>query len=157
MVRLLDDGAGEAGPDRALELVGLDATATPPLQGRSLVPLMRGVGGAPREFVYSAARAEATSHAERGYRLDPKRRICSVRSERFKLIRYPGRGSDRVELYDLERDPGEYVNVAERFPEIRDAYLERLDLWLGKVEEPDAPALEADALERLESLGYVAD
>jgi arylsulfatase A-like enzyme len=100
-----------------VELCGLPA---PPqkLDGVSLVPLLRDPGG-PRE------RPALTTY-QRGNH--------AVSGERFRLIRYQD-GSE--ELYDVEKDPHEWSNLAGN-PDYDEAR-ERLARWLPKTDAPNAP------------------
>ena len=80
----------------------------------------------------------------------------------------PPAGSDRppakrtlvsVELYDLERDPGELHNLAEKDPR-RAAELNRLlDDWENRQERsersPEAIELDSSTVEDLKALGYL--
>jgi choline-sulfatase len=136
---------------------------TPPedleIQGKSLVPLINGEEKG-REFVFSMAQATKYKHRARGYLLDEARRIKSVRTERWKLIRYPGRDfEDYLELYDLHQDPQEKNNVVDAFPEIKDKLLDRLKSWEHGWESGVAPAaeLDPDAVRRMQALGYLGD
>ena len=123
------------------------------IRGTSLVPLLKSLAGG-RELVFSEARAISGWHADRGYSLDPKRRILSVRSDRWKLIRYPGVDGDFFELYDLKFDSGETKNVAPAQPAVRDALLDELARWQGDEPALDRPAISPAARERLRALGY---
>jgi len=136
-----------------LELLELDAPGLE-IPGRSLVPALR-AGAQGRDRVFSAARAVSGRHADRGYRLQPPRRLLSVRSERWKLIRYPGVDDDPVELYDLAADPGEERDVAPGHPEVRDALLEELARWHEGTRARPAPELPDEVREGLEALGYL--
>jgi choline-sulfatase len=93
-----------------LELCGVPRPST--LQGRSLVPLLRGETAGHREQVF----AEYTDNEE-----------AMIRTERWKLIYSTGKrrrqdgyalerpaGGPVVQLYDLELDPDEAVNLADR-------------------------------------------
>jgi arylsulfatase A-like enzyme len=139
-----------------LDLLGIALPVAAQVRGVSLVPLLQGKEGG-REFVFSEARAISARHADRGYTLDSERRIHSVRSDRWKLIRYPGVDVDFLELYELELDPGETENVAAAFPAIRDSFLGELARWQeGEAEiKLDAPDISPEAVERLRALGYV--
>lgn len=143
-----------------LELLGRPARGRSERPGRSLARILRGgaaesggEGGEAPRYVHAAARAESERHADRGYRLDGSRRILAVRSERWKLIRYPGVDGDPLELYDLAGDPGETHNVAREHPELRDAHRAELARWHDDRGHPP-PELPEGVRERLEALGY---
>jgi hypothetical protein len=79
-----------------------------------------------------------------------------VRRGRWKLIRIPGASGVRWELYDLEADPGESVDLSasegERVEELRGL----LEAWLLASGPADAPPEIGPALEaKLRELGYV--
>ena len=57
---------------------------------------------------------------------DCKYERCSVRSQRFRLI-------ENRELYDMENDPGETVNVIDRFPEAVAQMRQSYDRWWDEV------------------------
>lgn len=71
------------------------------MQGRSLLPLLTGSRNIHRDFVrceyYHALDLPGAAHA------------TMYRNRRYKLVVYHGR--DLGELYDLERDPGEFDNL----------------------------------------------
>ena len=115
-------------------------------QGVSLVPALE---GEPIDATYSYAEA-----------LYPKlnmgwAELRAVRTSRWKYVRAP-----RPELYDLERDPGEKVNVIDQHP----AEAQMLGKELERIASlgPDAPekvqtkTISAATERRLESLGYVS-
>ncbi len=126
------------------ELAGL----SPPRSfgGRSLVPLLRGEPLAPRAHL-----------AHGNFWGDP---LTSWTSGDLKLILTPARGEDpeRVELYDLARDPGERRDLAaERPDEVRrlrdelEAVRAHLAAGAGGAPVELDPATRA----RLEALGYL--
>ncbi len=90
-----------------LELAGLEIPST--IQGRSLVPLLRGEtpGDWRKDWLYEYFEYPGAEHVR------PHR---GVRNERYKLMhfhklpRFPDL-ADEFELYDLEKDPGERVNL----------------------------------------------
>lgn len=129
--------------------------------GRTLDPLLAGSPEAGRRAVFSAARSVPERHADRGYPLDPDRRLYSVRSRAWKLIRYPlveGSANDHaLELYDLRADPLERSNLAGAEPERAQRLLRALEQWLGDGEATgvDPEALDPETRKRLEALGYV--
>jgi len=80
----------------------------------------------------------------------------SVRQGRHKLVQ--GETPERLALYDLDRDPGEQVDLSSREPELAARLEERLrERVEPAAEAPPAPLVELDAedLERLRALGYV--
>jgi len=122
-----------------LRLVGLPVPAA--MRGRDLLT----GGGAPRDVVSESI----------------DRRQLMLRRGRWKLIRTvenawyteafaPRRGT--VELYDLERDPGEERNLAAAAPAVVAELTAALDAWERAALVPAAPPVPD---ERLRALGYL--
>ncbi len=123
------------------------------IQGRSLAPLLRAAGGRSRE-----AFAETTNL---------KKTECKgLRTGRYKLILTFQRGADyatdpaaRVELYDLEDDPGEQHDLTSEMPELAATLETRLrEIVSGEAadaESAEPEVLDPDLQERLRALGYV--
>jgi arylsulfatase A-like enzyme len=132
------------------------------MMGRSLVPLMRGETNTHREAVFSEGGLEAEALARAPHYDSPEAermkpdyywkqkvliedrsslaRAKMVRTERFKYI-YRVTGEE--ELYDLERDPNEFRNIASD-PDSRgviDEMRKRLLRWLVDT-ETDRPYVE---------------
>ena len=113
----------------------LDLPAVEGMDGRSLLPLMRGEATTHREEMFLS---ECTWQAKR-----------AIRDGRWKFIRcmdpgvYP-RSED--ELYDLADDPNEQKNVAAEHPEVVAAMHARLDAWLAEHlgDRPDPMAIVVD-------------
>jgi arylsulfatase A-like enzyme len=76
------------------DLAGLKAPST--VEGTSLVPILAGKKKSVRDSVFAAYK-------------DVQR---TVRTERWKLIRYPK--ADRTQLFDIQDDPEETVNLSGR-------------------------------------------
>jgi arylsulfatase A-like enzyme/Tfp pilus assembly protein PilF len=133
-----------------LELLGV--TDGPPVQGRSLVPLI--TGRAPRSAPAPAAPPPGYSEAFYARFHYGWSELRAVRTERYHFIEAP-----RAELYDLAADPGELHNLAAT--ERRTVALLRRNL--GEIEEQTgapkaAPVpIEEDeqTLRKLAALGYV--
>jgi arylsulfatase len=93
------------------------------LDGRSLWPAIRGEAAGTHEEIYLS---ECAWQAARG-----------IRTERYKFIRTYDSGPfirPEVELYDLESDPEERVNLASVMPELTDRFQRQLDEWVdGKL------------------------
>jgi len=102
-----------------LELAG--AAIPDSMQGRSLVPLLRGDAGGWREsFLYEYFQ-EAWQQGI------PT--ILAVRTARWKYITYPDLDGEMVELYDLENDPIEMHNLAQD-----SAHADRLEAMRAELE-----------------------
>jgi arylsulfatase A-like enzyme/Tfp pilus assembly protein PilF len=76
--------------------------------------------------------------------------LRGVVDEGHKLIRLP-----IPELYDLERDPGETVNLYEREGELARKLEERLSHIVGGSETIEADLPDLETVEKLQALGYV--
>ncbi len=83
------------------ELAGLPEP--PGVAGRSLVPVLRDPARAHREAAFSMVRRGAGAGAVRG---------ASIRTVRFRYTEWGDDGAAGAELYDEEKDPDEYVNLA---------------------------------------------
>lgn len=100
-----------------LDLVGLDV---PEVDGISYKPLLTGgEQGSPREFV-------VTQYYGKQKWVNP---IRSIRTHKFKYNIYIDFGE---ELYDLEKDPEEIVNLANdaKFADVKKDLRRQLDNWI---------------------------
>jgi hypothetical protein len=75
------------------------------MQGRSLVPLLKGEAPTDwrKSFYYEYYEYPAPHHVRPHY---------GVVTNRFKLVRFEGQDIDEWELFDRDRDPLELQNVA---------------------------------------------
>jgi len=136
-----------------LELLGVKDG--PPVQGRSLVPLITGKGTGSTGSAGSAP-PQPQGYSEAFYARFHYgwSELRAVRTERYHFIEAP-----RAELYDLATDPGETHNLAatER------RTVAALRKTLGEIEQATGPAQAARApieedeetLRKLSALGYV--
>jgi arylsulfatase A-like enzyme len=107
------------------ELTGLPAPQT--VEGRSLVPLLRGTNASVRDSIFAAYR-------------DVQR---TVRTDRWKLIVYNVNGKRTVQLFDIRNDPWEMKNLAAG-PAQASRVSEMMALlrkWMAEVDDPASPDL----------------
>lgn len=134
-----------------MELAGLPVPLM--LEAPSLVPLFRGGKMEPHVFGQS------------GYQLDF---TLSVRDERWKLIHVPNpvdrmlQTGSEYELYDLQSDPGETINLYAEEPETAARLRQALEQWSRPWRErayhqigPLQGQVDDETRELLRSLGYV--
>jgi len=143
-----------------LELIGV--TGGEDLRGRSLAKLLRGESKPEVErsiHLYRrhyAPRLDDEANREPGLTpgIEPKGEKFGLRVGHWKLIEGPDEGS--LELYDLESDPGEHVDLAQREPERVETLRGMLAAWRSEHTHADldvtGPSEEERA--RLEALGY---
>ena len=129
------------------ELVGVDQP--PSFIGQSLMPLIMGEPAKPR-IAYS----ESTLYG--GEKL-------SWRAGEYKyIIDIAPNVENRVELYNLQSDPGETLNLAESEAQIADGL--RIDMLSffrgivkqsGEMSKPESADMSPQNIKQLESLGYI--
>ena len=126
-----------------LDILGIDARSG--LDGRSLVPLMKGHSLPPEATYFESL------YAYFAYRWSP---LKGVRLNQWKYILAP-----REELYNVEQDPGELRNHIDAEQEIAG----QMSVALGRMlerevapEEASGVSLNADEIARLRALGYIA-
>ncbi|MDH3211476.1 MAG: sulfatase-like hydrolase/transferase [Myxococcales bacterium] len=78
--------------------------------------------------------------------------VQAVRRGRYKLHR--DRLTGKVELYDLETDPGEQADVSDRHPEVVEELLAALHGRGSGAPEGERVELSSEAIEQLKALGY---
>ncbi len=115
-----------------------------PASGSSLLPLLAGDWDGPK-VAYMESLTPALEYGWSDLR--------GIRTERWTYIRAP-----ESELYDLEKDPNEQVNVYHEHPEIAGRLEAWCELFTGEDTEATAEAQDIDpgTLDRLRSLGYLS-
>jgi arylsulfatase A-like enzyme len=139
-----------------LDLLGLNVPAH--ADGRSLVPLIEAAarGAHPDEAPDEKRPRFAYLDQSWGIRNAKPRALASVSEDGYRLIRHAG---GRVELYDLEADPGESRNVAKAHRDVATRLGAVLQHHLNAPEPewgpPESVALTDMELIHLRALGYV--
>ncbi len=102
----------------ALAVAGVPLPAEKPLDGMNILPALEGkVTGLHDHLFWSSGGTRAK---------------WAIRSDRWKLV---GR-QDRIELFDLDSDPGETANVAAENAEVVGRLTRTHDAWLDEMAEP---------------------
>ncbi len=135
-----------------LDLAGLARNRE--AEGRSLRRLLAGDRGASEHWSYA--------FSESGYSRDYQR---SITTERYKLVYVPDREDQRMmtgrelELYDLQKDPGETRNLIDERPEIAGPLERQLRRWIAEsgatAHAPGAVHIDRQTEAQLRSLGYL--
>jgi arylsulfatase A-like enzyme len=110
-----------------LALGGREPDAGRPIDGRNLLPVLRGTARETpgRSAIHWHYPGYLAAEKEKGtWRITP---AGAIRSGDWKLLEWFEDG--RVELYDLGRDPGEWHDLAREMPEKAEALRRRLADW----------------------------
>lgn len=123
-----------------LELAGMpEVREAEAMQGRCLLPLLRGDAGSTWEALYCT---ECTWMRKRAWRTPDWKLIRALEEDIY--------GNPMTELYDLKADPGERHNLAESRPEVVRELGDEMDGWvrrrLAATGLPDPIVEQADAL-----------
>ena len=134
--------------------------ALPDIDGRSLLPLVRGEPDEPR-IAYADALNLYDTHSPRNQWKDEYNdNLYCVREQRWKLILHEYRPENN-ELFDLDADPLELENVADQHPEIvarLTGFLdERRAMDVERTEGGDGQGGSAANTAALQELGYIDD
>jgi len=100
-----------------LQVAEIDTNPDQPLDGKSIVPLLKDDGSFHRNELY-------WHYPAYSYVSTPS---CAIRQGDFKLIEFFADGE--LELHDLKNDPGEKENLAEMMPKKVEMLREKLHSW----------------------------
>jgi arylsulfatase A-like enzyme len=126
-----------------LDLLGIESRDLP-WQGKSLLPLALGEDSSHPAYAFSIGADNQRHHR------------FSIRTQKWKLISTPAKES--YELYNLESDPDELINLVNIEKEQFDSLKQRLGDWLSWIKSAATTAeVQLDELtrEKLKSLGYL--
>jgi arylsulfatase len=114
------------------ELAGVTVPDSLPVEGRSLVPLLRDPSAPwPDRMLFTHV-----GRWERGKASESKYLRCRVRNTRFTMVSADPKGQKAWELFDLENDPGETTNALENHPQVAARLEAAYDEWWESI-QPD--------------------
>lgn len=101
-----------------LEAVGIEQDMDKPFDGKSIIPLLSGETKSQHEMLFWT---EGGTEGE-----------WAVRYGKWKLVAV----KSQIELFDLETDPSEIVNLAVQYPDTLEHMVIAFENWLNEMEEP---------------------
>lgn len=101
-----------------LDAVGVEELTAAPLDGKSILPLVTGEKQTQHEMLFWT---EGGTEGE-----------WAVRYGKWKLVAV----KSQIELFDLETDPSEIVNLAVQYPDTLEHMVIAFENWLNEMEEP---------------------
>lgn len=122
-----------------------------PVDGTSLLPYILGDQSLPELIAYSETHYPKI--------LDNDSPLFSVIDQPWKFI-YSSEKEDMSQLFNLNNDPMESSNVAQTHPALIQKfknYLQKQNVFVQETLIPKTGSIEADVLEKLKSLGYLAE
>ena len=102
----------------ALDAAGLPMPKEKPLDGKSILPALKGETDSLHAELYWSSAGEKGKWA--------------VRSGDWKLVAE----KKRIELFDLEKDPGETIDLSAKHPEVVSELTAKYNTWLDEMADP---------------------
>ena len=119
----------------ALDAAGLPMPKDKPLDGKSILPAIRGETDQLHDQLYWSSAGDKGKWA--------------IRSGNWKLVAE----KERIELFDLEKDPGETTELSASFPKVVIELTDKYNAWLDEMADPisnQAKRWNPDTNERVE-------
>lgn len=102
----------------ALDAAGLPMPKDKPLDGKSILPAIRGETDQLHDQLYWSSAGDKGKWA--------------IRSGNWKLVAE----KERIELFDLEKDPGETTELSASFPKVVIELTDKYNTWLDEMADP---------------------
>lgn len=135
-----------------IELAGFTADDIPEnMCGTSLMPLIRG-----RENYKISEPLSEISHVRGDLQIKPEHLQVALTTDKWKFIE--NIGNNKIELYNLEEDPGEKINLAEKNEKVKNKLASRVKKHLEEninMEFRDFDYSEDEIRQNLKDLGYL--
>lgn len=131
------------------------------LDGKSLLPILRGKESADRTFLAYKADNILESHVPQKISMNEKKTKLILNRqytpEQREFFDSPPPGSASVELYDLSESPDEKINIAQEKPRIAGRLVRLINDMYEKIKDRKSERADIDKelLEQLKALGYL--
>ncbi|MFA6358263.1 MAG: sulfatase [Candidatus Omnitrophota bacterium] len=130
------------------------------IEGKSLIPLISKHVEGDREYTFSEVKENMDDLAGSPYNSATEWNYTkfSIRGDNYKLIVTLDKYGRQYELYDLEKDPQELINIAETKQEQLQIMKVKLEKWINRPKPKSASSmkpLDEKIKKKLKSLGYL--
>jgi arylsulfatase A-like enzyme len=131
------------------------------IDGKSLFPVLRGKEKEDRMFLSDIGSNVLNSHIPQKismnqgtYKLIINKKFSQEDLDYFTA---PPPNTDPLELFDLLSDPKERVNIAQKFPDITAALLQKINQIYSQAKKrhPEKTEIDEKLREQLKALGYI--
>lgn len=137
-----------------LELAGVAPAAHPPMEGLSVMPLIRGESESTPRLAYADSISKLIYAQRKNHQTDRLFMLVEGPLKFILHLQHP----DQSELYDLSTDPKELTNLYDERPrDVRrlEAGLDALDFMRTRMRPEPRDDIPGDITKRLEALGYL--